>query len=824
MSARSQDEGALQRPRKSRSQSHVESVEGNSSIGSGDAGNAEDDDFSSSSSSWEHEDESRESNSNHTTRTHLSFVEHQSSPPTSPPRTFEARQQHAAHVHPASSTDSSNPNAVVPADQERQILLLMLLAQVCALHDPTPRTFTVHVLELFERGILDKSSINFLYDLGLVPRKQTITQPRLLDGRAQAENKNSSEVALVPANLKSGDRRLLQHQRSIEASAIRKTLAHHENQQQFLRRSGSNSERESRSTRPSSSSSSSNSPKVEHTPSWSVEEHPLSLSRYQREFDQIELLASGSFGNVFRAVSKMDGRDYAVKRVPFAAAGYSRDSVQQVVREVQCLAVCDHPHVVRYYTSWLEPSWMTGTASGRGMGSGDSVDGNESETVNSKEHLKLLTDIQHMITAGEGSDTLSDDLKAYFKDPNVGVRPHRRRSSFSDGCFDASASSWGDACRGDSCSAWTVGQSKDDMFIDGYRSHNQSRSFFEFDNEDDIFDRSTRESEARTPESPRSEEEKRPHYNYQICLYIQMQLCHPATLADWIRTRNQRMGGQSLADRLEPAAEIFSQIAEGLSHVHGKSVVHRDLKPANVFASADGLHFKIGDFGLSKLIQRAASKSADNASSPWKRRQRQLLLLEYIDEDDRRQKRVGDDSHWQDPLTAGVGTASYAAPEQVASRDYGTGVDIFSLGLILLELLCCFSTEHERLQTFHNCRHRRKLPEEFEEYPVVAHTILACTEPRAEKRPSASDLKEASSRLSSCRHAKQSEKESILSLKRQLAAKEEELAECRDKLEMKDRIIGDLRSQLAHPKNAHSEVEADDKCSASFSSSSEDGI
>jgi hypothetical protein len=57
----------------------------------------------------------------------------------------------------------------VPTDQERQILLLMLLRQVCALHDPTPRTFTVHVLELFERGILDRESIHFLYDLGIVP-------------------------------------------------------------------------------------------------------------------------------------------------------------------------------------------------------------------------------------------------------------------------------------------------------------------------------------------------------------------------------------------------------------------------------------------------------------------------------------------------------------------------------------------------------------------------------------------------------------------------------------------------------------------------------
>ena len=61
----------------------------------------------------------------------------------------------------------------VPADQERQVLLVMLLAQVCALHDPTPRTFTVHVLELFERGILDRDSIRFLFDLGLVPSSPT---------------------------------------------------------------------------------------------------------------------------------------------------------------------------------------------------------------------------------------------------------------------------------------------------------------------------------------------------------------------------------------------------------------------------------------------------------------------------------------------------------------------------------------------------------------------------------------------------------------------------------------------------------------------------
>jgi hypothetical protein len=57
--------------------------------------------------------------------------------------------------------------SMLPADQERQLILLMLWALVCALHDPRDREhFTVHVLELFEWGI--RRSSHFPYDLGLI--------------------------------------------------------------------------------------------------------------------------------------------------------------------------------------------------------------------------------------------------------------------------------------------------------------------------------------------------------------------------------------------------------------------------------------------------------------------------------------------------------------------------------------------------------------------------------------------------------------------------------------------------------------------------------
>ena len=99
-----------------------------------------------------------------------------------------------------------------------------------------------------------------------------------------------------------------------------------------------------------------------------MRDHPLTLSRYVRDFYQISLLDSGGFGDVYRASHRLDGVDYAVKRVSFAEDGYSDKAVRTVLREVECLAaVSGHPHCVRYYGGWLEPGWMTGEGTGDGV-------------------------------------------------------------------------------------------------------------------------------------------------------------------------------------------------------------------------------------------------------------------------------------------------------------------------------------------------------------------------------------------------------------------------------------------------------------------------
>jgi serine/threonine protein kinase len=113
------------------------------------------------------------------------------------------------------------------------------------------------------------------------------------------------------------------------------------------------------------------------------------------------------------------------------------------------------------------------------------------------------------------------------------------------------------------------------------------------------------------------------------------------------------VGGKGLHEVLQenpgglPLNEVFRWLhgmTAGLSFLHDRGLVHRDLKPANVFCDADQV--KVGDVGLSKYI----SESRRSAQ------------------------------------TQSVGTVYYMAPE-VARGRYGREVDVYSLGVILYEMI-----------------------------------------------------------------------------------------------------------------------------------------
>ncbi len=117
----------------------------------------------------------------------------------------------------------------------------------------------------------------------------------------------------------------------------------------------------------------------------------------------------------------------------------------------------------------------------------------------------------------------------------------------------------------------------------------------------------------------------------------------------------QYVPGSSLAQRLatdrpspEDGAQLVATIARAVQHLHQNNIVHRDLKPGNVLLNSAGEPY-VTDFGLAKML-------------------------------------VGDDL--QTATGVITGTPSYMSPEQATGRqDVGPGSDVYSLGVILYEIL-----------------------------------------------------------------------------------------------------------------------------------------
>jgi serine/threonine-protein kinase len=102
---------------------------------------------------------------------------------------------------------------------------------------------------------------------------------------------------------------------------------------------------------------------------------------------------------------------------------------------------------------------------------------------------------------------------------------------------------------------------------------------------------------------------------------------------------------------LDARLNIFLQICSAVTYAHQNLIIHRDLKPSNVIVSADGTP-KLLDFGIAKLTAPNSSATLGAAQTTFR-----------------------------------VMTPEYASPEQVSGQTVTTASDIYSLGVVLYELL-----------------------------------------------------------------------------------------------------------------------------------------
>lgn len=119
--------------------------------------------------------------------------------------------------------------------------------------------------------------------------------------------------------------------------------------------------------------------------------------------------------------------------------------------------------------------------------------------------------------------------------------------------------------------------------------------------------------------------------------YIAMELLQGTTLKAWSRKPNLMP--------FQKVMSILATVAEAMDYAHQQGVVHRDIKPANIMVTNDDV-VKIMDFGIAKMA--TSSKTQTNIV---------------------------------------MGTPTYMSPEQIAGKKVDGRSDIFSLGVVMFELL-----------------------------------------------------------------------------------------------------------------------------------------
>ncbi len=127
--------------------------------------------------------------------------------------------------------------------------------------------------------------------------------------------------------------------------------------------------------------------------------------------------------------------------------------------------------------------------------------------------------------------------------------------------------------------------------------------------------------------------------------YLVMELLHGRSLADLL---DQQRG---LSAR--KCAEILLPVCHVLAEAHDQGIIHRDLKPSNIYLAHVGRReiVKVVDFGIAKLVTELNSASTLTMEGSW------------------------------------VGTPAYMAPERLRNEPYDGRSDVYSLGIMLFEML-----------------------------------------------------------------------------------------------------------------------------------------
>lgn len=223
---------------------------------------------------------------------------------------------------------------------------------------------------------------------------------------------------------------------------------------------------------------------------------------------------------------------------------------------------------------------------------------------------------------------------------------------------------------------------------------------------------------------------------HSLRIYIQTELCEQ-NLSEYL-AMNYKRNPRDTCDlaHFTDKIQIFEQIANAVKWLHQHLLIHRDIKPSNVFITSQG-KIKLGDLGLVTTIDHELTSAMTDyrhqvglRAIPLNPASLRKNTFNYSSASTINSE-LCLNKNPKKSHTKNIGTVQYAAPEQLESSEYDQKVDIYSLGLVLFEILHPMKTLMERKEKMTRLKKNYLFPIEFDstkEMQLAKQLILKMVE------------------------------------------------------------------------------------------------